>query len=107
VQPIGGVNEKIEGFFDICSARGLTGDQGVIIPHGNLPNLMLGQQTLAAVRANKFHVWAIHTVDQGLEILTGLRAGKPASDGRYPRGTVNRLVADRLAEMARTLREYS
>ena len=107
IQPIGGVNQKIEGFFDICSARGLTGDQGVIIPHGNLTNLMLGQQTLAAVRANKFHVWAIHTIDQGLEILTGLRAGKPAADGRYPRGTVNRLVADRLAEMARTLREYS
>lgn len=107
IQPIGGVNQKIEGFFEICKTRGLTGTQGVLIPKANLLNLMLSLEVIEAVRAKKFHVWAISNVDEGLEILTGVQAGKPDGAGIYPRGTVNRLVNDRLAEMAQTLRDYS
>jgi lon-related putative ATP-dependent protease len=106
IQPIGGVNNKIEGFFEICAARGLTGEQGVLIPRANLKNLMLNREVIEAVRAGKFHVWAIRSVDEGMEILTRVRAGKPSPDGVYPPGTINRLVAERLAQMAQTLREY-
>lgn len=96
IQPIGGVNEKIEGFFDVCAHRGLTGDQGVIIPRTNVVNLMLREDVLAAVREGKFHIYAIDTVDDGIEILTGLKAGKPDSKGEYPKGTVNYLVKQSL-----------
>jgi predicted ATP-dependent protease len=106
IQPIGGINHKIEGFFDVCRTRGLTGQQGVIIPHGNLPHLMLNEQVIEAVRKNKFHVYAISTVDEGMEILTGLKAGRPNKKGIYPSGTINRMVADRLLEMAGVLREF-
>ncbi len=107
IQPIGGVNHKIEGFFEICATRGLTGDQGVLIPHSNLDNLMLNRDVIEAVQAGKFHVWAVKTVDEGMEILTGVKAGRPSATGKFPVGTINRLVADRLDEMAQTLREYS
>ncbi len=105
VQSIGGVNQKIEGFFDICKARGLTGDQGVIIPSGNARHLMLRQDVIDAVAEGNFHIWAVDTVDQGIALLTGQEAGELGEDGLYPEGTVNRKVADRLTEMAEVLRK--
>lgn len=105
VQPIGGVNQKIEGFFDVCQAKGLTGDQGVIIPTANLRHLMLRQDVIDAVADGKFHIWAVDTIDEGIALLTGLAPGEPDENGLYPEETVNRAVADRLAEMAEVLKE--
>ena len=99
-QAIGGVNEKIEGFFDVCLARGLTGEQGVIIPSSNVKHLMLRADVVQAVRAGNFHIHAIENVDQAIEILTGESAGVPGTDGSYPAGTVHGQVAKRLAEFA-------
>jgi len=104
IQVVGNVNEKIEGFFDVCRARGLTGDQGVIMPAGNAQHLMLRQDVVDAVAAGKFHIYPIHTVDEGLELLTALPAGeREPPGGPYPEGSVNRLVEDRLIELAETL----
>ena len=89
IQPIGGVNDKIEGFFDVCKHRGLTGDQGVIIPRTNISNLMLRDDILEAVEDGKFHVYAVDTVDDGIEVLTGMKAGQLDEAGNYPEGTVN------------------
>ncbi len=100
IQPIGGVNEKIEGFFDVCKARGLTGNQGVIIPHQNVPNLMLHAEIVAAVKEGKFHVYPVRTIDEGIEILTGVEAGVPDADGAYPEGTVHGLVDRELQRLA-------
>ncbi|GAB4462235.1 MAG: hypothetical protein Kow00120_29120 [Anaerolineae bacterium] len=100
LQPIGGVNEKIEGFFDVCAARGLTGEQGVLIPNANLRDLMLEEEVVQAVKAGKFHIWAVDTIDQGIEVLTGVPAGALQADNTYPEGTVNRAVVERLAELA-------
>ncbi len=99
VQPVGGVNEKIEGFFDLCRMRGLTGAQGVVIPARNVRNLMLKTDVVEAVRAGTFRIHAIDRVEEGIEILTGVPAGVRGSDGVYPDGTFNRRVADRLAEL--------
>jgi predicted ATP-dependent protease len=99
VQPIGGVNEKIEGFFDVCDVRGLTGGQGVVIPASNVKHLMLRGDVVEAAAAGRFHVYAVETVDEALELLTGLPAGEPDAEGVYPEGTVNRRVADRLTEL--------
>ncbi|MCB2102554.1 MAG: AAA family ATPase [Rhodobacterales bacterium] len=96
VQAIGGANEKIEGFFDICSARGLTGDQGVMIPAANVKHLMLRDDVVAAAAEGMFHIYPVETIDQGIEILTGVAAGRPDDTGAYPIGTVNRAVAARL-----------
>ncbi|MBP3546235.1 MAG: AAA family ATPase [Alphaproteobacteria bacterium] len=96
IQPIGGVNEKIEGFFDVCQHRGLTGDQGVIIPRTNVSNLMLREDVVAAVRDGKFHIYAIDNVDDGIEILTGIKAGKVNKNGEFPKGTVNYMVKQSL-----------
>ncbi|MHB1344641.1 MAG: Lon protease family protein [Thermoleophilia bacterium] len=104
VQAIGGVNEKIEGFFAVCKAKGLTGDQGVLIPSSNIRNLMLKQEVRDAIAGGRFHVFAVTTIDQGIEILTGVQAGR-ARAGVYPPGTVNRLVSDRLATLADAARE--
>ena len=106
VQAIGGVNEKIEGFFDLCNARGLTGEQGVLIPASNVKHLMLRQDVVEAVAAGQFHIYPIETIDQGIEVLTGIEAGKANAKGQYPKGSVNRLVADRLAEFAKLRREF-
>jgi predicted ATP-dependent protease len=106
IQPIGGINQKIEGFFDLCLARGLNGSQGVLIPRANLVNLMLKSEVIEAVREHMFNIWAISTVDEGIEILTGIQAGTPNASGVFPSGTVNRKVSDRLIAMAQTLREY-
>ncbi len=100
IQAIGGVNDKIEGFFDICEARGLTGDQGVLIPQSNVKHLMLRRDVIDAVEAGDFHIYAVETVDQGIEILTGLPAGEPDAEGRYPEGTLNQKVQQRLSQMA-------
>jgi predicted ATP-dependent protease len=100
VQAIGGANQKIEGFFDLCSARGLTGDQGVLIPAANVKHLMLRRDVVEAVAAGRFAVYPVTSIDEGIELLTGVPAGEPDGGGVYPAGTVNRMVADRLAELA-------
>lgn len=100
IQPIGGVNEKIEGFFAICKARGLTGSEGVLIPRTNVRNLMLNEEVREAMAAGDFHIYPVSTIDEGISILTGVEAGEPGTRVPYPKGTVNRLVADRLAELA-------
>lgn len=103
VQPIGGVNEKIEGFYDLCKARGLTGDQGVVIPRRNVKHLMLKQEVIDAVKAGAFSIYPIDTMEEGLEILTGLPAGAANAEGVYPEGTVNFRVMGRLEEIAAAL----
>jgi lon-related putative ATP-dependent protease len=107
VQPIGAVNEKIEGFFDLCKARGLTGDQGVLIPASNVKALMLRQDVVDAVSGGKFHIYPVETIDQGIELLTGIAAGERNEDGDYPHGTVNHLVQRRLRDMAKRQIELS
>ncbi len=101
IQPIGGVNEKIEGFFAVCRNRGLTGDQGVVIPKLNVKNLMLKKDVVAAVREGKFKIYAVTTVSEAIEILTGIPAGERKDDGTYPDGTVNFLVGNKLKEMSK------
>ncbi len=96
VQAIGGVNEKIEGFFDVCRDRGLTGEQGVLIPATNVPHLMLREDVVEAVRGGRFSVHPIKTIDQGIELLTGTPAGRARKDGDYPEGTVNQRVKAQL-----------
>jgi predicted ATP-dependent protease len=107
VQPIGGVNFKIEGFFAVCKAKGLTGEQGVIIPRSNLRNLMLREDVAEAVKAGTFHIWSIETIDQGIEILTGVPAGEMRDDGSYPEGSVNQLVDSRLRTMLENMKKFS
>jgi lon-related putative ATP-dependent protease len=99
VQAIGGVNQKIEGFYDLCLTKGLTGHQGVVIPASNVQNLMLRSDIVDAVRARLFHVYAIDTVDQGIELLTGLPAGELQHDGSFPSGSINALVDQKLHQM--------
>lgn len=100
VQTIGNVNEKIEGFFEVCAARGFTGDQGVLIPAANVRDLMLNEKVVAAVEEGKFHIWAVNTVDEGIELLTGVPAGL-RKDGSFPDKTVHGAVQKRLRELAR------
>jgi len=106
VQPIGGVNEKIEGFFDICKARGLNGQHGVMIPKANVQHLMLREDVVEAVRQGKFNVYAVEHVDEGIEILTGIKAGKRGPDGRFEPGTINALVEDKLNAFAERARSF-
>lgn len=106
VQVIGGVNDKIEGFYDVCRARGLSGDQGVLIPKENVKHLMLRHDVVAAVREGAFAIYPISTVDEALELLTGLPAGRADRDGKFPKGTVNRRIDDRLAELARIRKAF-
>ena len=106
IQAIGGVNEKIEGFFDVCRIKGLTGTQGVMIPQSNVEDLMLREDVLDAVAAGKFHIWPVAKVEQGIEILTRSTAGHRNGDGTFETGTVFALVNERLKEMARTLKEF-
>ena len=102
IQPIGGVNEKIEGFFDLCTARGLTGTQGVIIPASNLSDLMLAPRVQTAIAAGDFHVYPVKSADEGLEILTGRVAGKlNARTNSWPEGTLNAAVQTALAELSK------
>jgi ATP-dependent Lon protease len=106
VQPIGGVNEKIEGFFDVCKAKGLTGKQGVMIPHLNLGDLMLRKDIVQAVKEKKFHIYPVKTIDQGIEILTGAEAGERLEDGRFKEGSINDLVDKKLRELGTRIKEF-
>ncbi|MBT5919760.1 MAG: AAA family ATPase [Alphaproteobacteria bacterium] len=107
VQPIGGVNEKIEGFFDICKARGFSPGQGVLIPASNICHLMLRADVVEACTNGDFAIYAVETIDQGVEILTGVQSGVADDKGVFPEGTVNALVETRLRDMADDLRNYS
>ena len=107
IQPVGGVNRKIEGFFDICKHKGLTGKQGVIIPVKSVMDLMLRKDVVEAVKDGKFHIYPIRAIEQGVEILTGMKAGKIRKDGIYPKGTLFRLVDDRLKDLAEKARAYT
>jgi len=107
IQPIGGVNEKIEGFFDVCKAKGLTGTQGVIIPHQNVQNLMLREDVVEAVKEGKFHIYPIKTIDEGIEILTGVKAGKRNEDGTFEEGTVNYLVDKELQRLVKSWKTHA
>jgi ATP-dependent Lon protease len=106
VQAIGGVNEKIEGFFRVCKAKGLKGNEGVMIPASNVGDLMLDEEVVEAVRKRKFRIYAVQTVEEGLEILTGMSCGRRTKTGAYRKGTLNRLVTDRLNELAKGLKEF-
>jgi len=103
IQPIGGATQKIEGFFAVCKAKGLTGEQGVMIPYQNIDELTLNDEVIEAVRAGKFHIYPVKTIDEGIEILTGVPAGQPQPDGSYPEGTVHYLVNKKLQEYTDTL----
>lgn len=106
IQPIGAVNEKIEGFYAVCKAKGLTGQQGVIIPDANRKNLMLKPEVINAVEEGKFHIWCVTSIDQGIEILTGTPAGERQEDGSWSEGTVNERVDRRLREMTEIVRSF-
>jgi len=103
VQPVGGVQYKIEGYFDICQARGLTGEQGVMIPASNVKNLMLREDVVAACRAGKFHIWAVDTIDEGLELLTAVKAGRRGKHGEFTRNSVHARAAAKLKLIAEQL----
>ncbi|MFZ5752727.1 MAG: Lon protease family protein [Bacillota bacterium] len=105
VQPIGGVNQKIEGFFQVCKAKGLNGKQGVMIPYQNVANLMLDDEVIEAVKDGKFHIYAVKAIEEGIEILTGVPAGTPDAEGNYPEGTVFYKVQKRLEEIYRCLKK--
>jgi ATP-dependent Lon protease len=106
VQPIGGANQKIEGFFRVCSRRGLTGSQGVLIPASNIEHLQLESDVIDAVSAGKFAIYPVRTIDEGIELLTGVEAGDAAADGSFPGGSVNGLAEARLREMAMILKNF-
>jgi lon-related putative ATP-dependent protease len=106
IQPIGGVNEKVEGFYDICKLKGLTGKQGVIIPKLNKRDLMLKKEVVDAIKKKKFHIYAISAIDEGIEILSGVKAGKRLRSGRYERGTVNDFVDQKLFHFAEQIKYY-
>ncbi|MCJ7559370.1 ATP-dependent protease, partial [Candidatus Bathyarchaeota archaeon] len=106
VQAIGGVNEKIEGFFEVCKAKGFTGQQGVMIPESNVQNLMLKEEMVDAVKAGRFHIYSVKTIDEGIEVLTGTKAGERRQDGTFENGTVNYRVDKQLKDMAEKLKEF-
>jgi lon-related putative ATP-dependent protease len=106
IQPIGGVNQKIEGFYQVCLAQGLTGDQGVIIPHQNVTDLMLNEEVVGAVSRGKFHIYPVETIEQGIEILTGVKAGKLNADGSYEKDSVFNLADKKLQEFADIWKSY-
>lgn len=107
VQPIGGVNQKIEGFFDCCKNLGFSGDQGVMIPEANVKDLMLRKDVVEAVEKGTFHIYAVRTIDEGIEILTGKKAGEKRANGTYPKGSINELVDRKLKELAEGLKSFS
>jgi len=107
VQAIGGVNHKIEGFFDICKQQGLTGEQGVLIPASNVQHLMLRQDVIDAVKEGQFHIYAVETVNEGIELLTGMPAGERDQEGNFPKETINYLVEQRLIDLAKKRREFA
>jgi len=106
VQPIGGANEKIEGFFEVCKLKGLTGDQGVMIPSRNVRHLMLNDEVVEAVENGKFNIYAVDTVEEGIEILTNVEAGVKDDNGKYTEDSVYRRADRRLREMAEVLKDF-
>ena len=107
VQAIGAVNHKIEGFFDICNERGLTGEQGVLIPSANVRHLMLREDVVEAAKAGKFHIYPVSHVDEAIELLTGVPAGAPDEQGLVPQDSINQLVASQIAEMTALRRSFN
>ena len=107
IQPIGGVNEKIEGFFDVCKAKGLTGTQGVIIPHQNVQNLMLRGDVIDAVQTGQFHIYPVHSIDEGIEILTGIMAGGKLEGGTFEKDTLNFVVDQELQRLAQSWKTFT
>jgi predicted ATP-dependent protease len=106
VQAIGGVNHKIEGFYDCCRHLGMTSQQGVMIPESNVKDLMLRKDVVEAVKKGEFRIWAAKTIDEGIEILTGKKAGGLKPDGTYPKGTINFLVNESLKKLAEGLKKF-
>jgi predicted ATP-dependent protease len=106
VQAIGGVNQKIEGFYDVCKAKGLTGQQGVLIPSSNVQNLMLREDVVEAIKEGKFSIYCVDSVDEGIEILTGVPAGKRIEGGKFEEGSINDRAQKRLEQLARVMREF-
>jgi len=106
IQPIGGANQKIEGFYDVCKAKGITGNQGVMIPSLNVPDLMLKKDVIRSVSDGKFHIYPAGTIDRGMTILTGIEAGEKDKEGNYPPGTVNFLVDEKLKSIAKGLKDF-
>jgi Lon-like ATP-dependent protease len=106
IQPIGGATEKVEGFFDICKAQGLTGEQGVLIPAANVKHLMVREDVVEAVADGRFHIWAVNTVDEGIELLTGVPAGQKNKSGKFPKGTIHHAVQARLLALAEELKAF-
>jgi predicted ATP-dependent protease len=107
IQPVGGVTEKVEGFFSICSKAGFTGSQGVMLPRQNVINLTLSRQVQEAVRAGRFHIWAVSSIDEGVAVLTGQDPGQRQHDGSFPKGSFNARVQDSLRSMAELMRRYA
>jgi len=107
IQAIGGVNRKIEGFFDVCRLKGLTGEQGVLVPQANLRNLMLRRDVVESVEQGKFHIYTVRTIDEGIEVLTGVPAGKRDSKGRYPSSSISDLVEKQLKEYSKRIKRFS
>jgi predicted ATP-dependent protease len=103
IQPIGGATQKIEGFFEVCKIKGLTGGQGVMIPWQNVDDLSLNDEVVNAVREGRFHIYPVKTIDEGIQILTGVPAGELTADGVYQEGTVHNLVSAKLKEYMETL----
>jgi lon-related putative ATP-dependent protease len=106
VQAIGGINEKIEGYFEVCKLLGLNGKNGVMMPQSNVQHLMLKDEVVAAVKSGQFHIYPVQSIAQGIEVLTGVKAGEPKPDGSFGKGTINYLVQARLSEMAERVKEY-
>jgi predicted ATP-dependent protease len=106
VQPIGGVNEKIEGYFEVCKTRGLNGQHSVMIPDSNVRNLMLKKEVVDAVRAGKFHIYPVKTIEQGIEVLTGVPAGTKLPDGGFQKDSIFDRIDRRLREMAETAKRF-
>jgi predicted ATP-dependent protease len=107
VQAIGGVNQKIEGYFAVCQEQGLTGDQGVLVPQANVQNLMLKDEVIEAVETGKFHIYSVKTIQEGIELLTGVPAGKRLADGSFSKDSIFAKVNERLQEMAEIMREHN
>jgi len=107
VQAIGGLNEKIEGFFEICRAKGLNGNQGVLMPASNVRNLMLKEEVAEAIKEGKFHIYPVSTIDEGIEVLTGVKAGRLLPDGGFEPDSINGKVQQRLIALAERLRDFS
>jgi Lon-like ATP-dependent protease len=106
VQAIGGVNQKVEGFYDVCKIEGLTGNQGVMVPASNVNDMMLRKDVVQAVADGKFHIYAIDNIKDGIEILTGVAAGERGEEGKYPEDSVFGKAEARLDEMARSVRDF-